>query len=74
MSTKTKGRQLRGEDDALGAKRERYAMSAESDWLQKLQALAIRYSHFGVNHDLASLSLAELYGVYLWLRGLGDGA
>lgn len=49
-------------------------MSAESDWLQKLQTLAIRYSHLGLNPDLASLCLAELYGVYVWLRGLGDGA
>lgn len=48
-------------------------MTAEYDWLQKLQALATRYSHLGVNPDLAGLSLVELYGVYMWLRDLGDG-
>lgn len=49
-------------------------MSEEFDWLQKLQTLAVRYSHLGLNPDLASLSLVELYGIYLWLRGLSDGA
>lgn len=49
-------------------------MNAEFDWIQKLQTLAMRYSHLGLNPDLANLSEVELYGIYVWLRNLDHGA
>lgn len=49
-------------------------MNAEFDWIRKLQTLAMRYSHLGLTPDFASLSLVELYGVYVWLRNMDHGA
>lgn len=41
------------------------------DWLECLQTLITRHSNIGLNADLASLSLIELYGVYCYLSRLG---
>lgn len=43
----------------------------EDDWLHELQMLAVKYSHLGVNPDLATMTLTELWGVYCWLRAMG---
>lgn len=39
-------------------------------WLAELNALVIRYSNLNVTSDLPNMSLPELWGVYLWLKGL----
>lgn len=42
------------------------------DWLRELPLLAARYAdQYGVTPDLASTSLATLYGLYRFLRGCG---
>ena len=41
------------------------------DWLERLQMLIARYSTIGLNADIASLSLIELYAVYCYLSRLG---
>ncbi len=41
-----------------------------NDWLERLQTLMARHSTMGLNADIASLSLIELYGVYCYLSGL----
>ncbi len=43
------------------------------DWLQHLEILLVRFSHLGVGADVASLSLIELWAVYLHLSRLADG-
>ena len=48
-------------------------MSAAA-WLQDLQALAARFSGYGVGPDLAALSLAEAWGLYVFLHKLAQGA
>ncbi len=40
------------------------------DWLVRLYNLAYRFPHLGVTADLASLSMAELWGLYCYLRRL----
>lgn len=35
--------------------------------LHRTQCLAIQLSHLGIGPDLAALTLADLWGVYLWL-------
>lgn len=42
------------------------------DWLEELQLLAARYSHFGFGPDLAALTVTELYGLYRWLSQVGS--
>lgn len=41
------------------------------DWLIDLEALVTKYSHLGINADLAALTLWEAWGLYLYLRELG---
>ena len=43
------------------------------EWLQHLEMLLIRFSHLGIGADEASLSLIELWAVYLHLSRLADG-
>lgn len=38
------------------------------DWLIELEILTVRFSHLGIGPDLHSLSMIELWGLYLWLR------
>lgn len=47
------------------------AMSDE--WLEQLEMLLIRFSHLGIGADVASLSLIELWALYLHLSRLVDG-
>ncbi len=42
-------------------------------WLQQLEMLLIRFSHLGIGADIASLSMIELWAVYLHLSRLADG-
>ncbi len=40
-------------------------------WLDELELLAIRYGN-AIGPDLAALTTAELWGVYLFLRALAE--
>lgn len=42
-------------------------------WLARLQALLVRFSHLGIGGDIASMSLVELWALYLHLVRLGNG-
>ena len=44
-----------------------------NDWLERLEMLLVRFSHLGIGADVASLSLIELWAVYLHLSRLTDG-
>jgi hypothetical protein len=46
---------------------------ASDDWLESFYALAYRVQWLGVAPDLASLSICEAWGVYLFLRRLSEG-
>jgi precorrin-3B methylase len=48
-------------------------MPAHIRWLAELQALAARYGA-ALGADLAALSLAELWGVYAFLRAWTERA
>ena len=41
-------------------------------WLEHLEMLLVRFSHLGIGADVASLSLVELWAVYLYLLRLAD--
>lgn len=47
-------------------------MSA-SNSLEKLQVLAARFAGLGINPDLASLTLTDAWGLYLFLARLNGG-
>lgn len=53
----------------LNSDEQEYLVSQQ--WLNGLITLSIRYSHLNVSPDLPNMSLPELWGVYLWLKGLG---
>jgi hypothetical protein len=36
-------------------------------WMTELQALAMRFAGYGFNADLASMAVADAWGVYLFL-------
>ena len=40
------------------------------DWLQHLQMLIQRFSYLGIDADIASLGLIELWGLYIHLSQL----
>ena len=42
-------------------------------WLERLQVLCNRFACLGISHDLAALSIIELWGLYLFLSRLGNG-
>ena len=50
-----------------------FAVSAAAEWLEELQRLAVRFSSHGIGTDLASLTLAQGWGVLLFLRLLAVG-
>jgi len=41
-----------------------------NQWLSRLQTLIARFSYMGLDADIASLSLIELWGVYCYLSRL----
>ena len=42
-------------------------------WLDELQSLAARFSAYGIGPDLAGLTLAQAWGLFLFLRRLAGG-
>jgi hypothetical protein len=44
------------------------------DLLKRIEGLAVRLSHLGVTPDLAALPLADLWGLYRYLKRLADGS
>lgn len=42
-------------------------------WLKRLEMLLIRFSHLGIGADVASLSLIELWSLYVYLSRLMEG-
>ena len=48
-------------------------MSAAAEWLGRLQGLAVRFSVAGIGPDLAWLTLAEAWGVFMFLQRLAAG-
>ena len=42
-------------------------------WLEDLQALAARFAGLGIDADLAALTLAEAWGLLVFLRRLAGG-
>lgn len=44
-----------------------------SDWLERLYTLSVRFSGMGIGADLTALSLIELWGLYCYLSRLADG-
>lgn len=43
-------------------------------WLERLPWLAARFPECGLGADLAALSAADLWGLYLFLSRIADGA
>ncbi len=41
-------------------------MSGET-WLQRLEALSVRFSHLGITADLGTMSMIELWAAYRFL-------
>ena len=49
-------------------------MSHAADWLDELQSLALRFSAYGIGPDLAGLTIAQAWGLLLFLRRIAGGA
>ena len=49
-------------------------MSAANDWLERLYALAARFSGCGACADIADLSIADAWGLYRYLSRLAESA
>ena len=49
-------------------------MSAAADWVGRLQSLAVRFSVAGIGPDLAGLTMAEAWGVFMFLQRLAAGS
>ena len=48
-------------------------MSRPAFWLEDLQALAVRFSAYGIGPDIAGLTLAEAWGLLTFLRRIAQG-
>ena len=46
---------------------------SSADWLDELQLLAVRCSGNGVGPNLACLTLAQAWGLFVFLRRLAAG-
>lgn len=46
----------------------------DSGWMDHLSCLVARFSALGVEGDLAQMSIADLWGLYLFLRDVSEGA
>ena len=42
------------------------------DWLKRLQMLIARFSHLGIDADMASVSLIDSWALYLHLSRLAE--
>lgn len=47
-------------------------MSRPAFWLEDLQALAVRFSTYGIGPDIAGLTLAEAWGLFVFLRSVAQ--
>ncbi|MDR6537289.1 hypothetical protein [Variovorax soli] len=45
-------------------------MKLPRDWLKELELLTWRFAGMGITPDLASMTMVELAGLYLYLRRL----
>jgi hypothetical protein len=43
-------------------------------WVEELQVLAMRFNQYGIGPDLANLTVAEAWGVYIYLLRVARGA
>ena len=43
-----------------------------NDWLKRLQMLIARFSHLGIDADMAALSLIDAWALYLHLSRLAE--
>ena len=50
------------------------SVSRPASWLDELQSLAVRFSGYGIDPDLAGLTLAQAWGLFVFLRRLTGGA
>lgn len=48
-------------------------IDAHDVWLERLKFLIVRFSHLNIGADVASLSLFELWSLYVYLSRLADG-
>ena len=48
-------------------------MSRTAAWLSELESLTVRFGTFGIGPDLASLTLADAWGLYRYLSRVAVG-
>lgn len=48
-------------------------MSAVADWFDELQSLAVRFSGYGIGTDLAGLTRAQAWGLFMFLHRIAVG-
>lgn len=44
----------------------------DEGWLTCLEGLLVRYPYLGASHDVGSMTLMELWGLYCLLRRLSE--
>ena len=49
-------------------------MTGAAPWIEELQWLTVRFSCYGIGPDFAGLTLAQAWGVLLFLRRMAGGA
>ena len=49
-------------------------MTGAAPWFEELQWLAARFGGYGIGPDLAGLTLAHAWGVFVFLRRMAGGA
>lgn len=49
-------------------------MTRPADWTTQLQGLAWRFTSLGITSDVAALTLAEAWGLFVFLRRMSGGA
>ena len=42
-------------------------------WIEELRWLVVRFSGYGITPDVAGLSLAQAWGVFVFLRWMAGG-
>ena len=45
---------------------------ADLEWLKDLERLIAKYSGLGVENDIATMSVPELWGLHQWLSSLQE--
>ena len=50
------------------------SMTGAAPWIEELQWLTVRFSCYGIGPDFAGLTLAQAWGVLLFLRRMAGGA